>query len=795
MAVTESPAPPRQDAPATRPGRGPGLGRGLSAASRSGWIPAALAAAFTVAVLSLYGVPLRQTVVFFAYVGLGVTLPGMLWWRILRGGPRHLVEDVAAGTALGYALEVLAYIPARALGVPLAVLVMPVATVAAFLAVPRLRSTWAGAGVRVPLWWAWTMSGLVVFAVSFSAVTFFRSHGLSWPENAAPYVDIPWHLSMAADVKHHMPAQFPYVAGEPLLYHWFVYADLAATSWVTRIELQTLLFRLSLLPMIAAYTVLLGLVARRLIGRWWPGALAIGITWFAGAPRLAGWPTPAAPGGVGVGLPWLSPTQAFGMLLFAPLVLVLVDMFRRPRQGAGRWVLVSVLLASLMGAKATFLPLLLAGLVLVVLVHGVTRRAVHRTGLVAAVMTACFLGCAQVFLYRGEDQGLRVAPFHVMKRLDLEQSGGAALLKMTAGIPWLPVAVVTMVFLCGWAVIWAGAFGFARRPAWLKDPAVLLLAGIAAAGFGAVVVFGHPGLSETYFLRSSAPYMGILAACGFAVAIPSRLRPGRAAAAALIAVGAGVWITALIGGPLGALARSAIPGRPLGARIVLHLTPFLILGAVAALAAVTLLLLQRRVGALRGLVPLVTPALIAGFGLTAVRPTVIGPFEQAAGSGRWTPAPIPEARAAIPRGGIKAARWLRGHSSADDVLATNVHCRSATAKRCDIRNFWISAYAERRVLVEGWGYANGVNTRADLYGSRGMAFVPFDEPGRLTDNDMAFETPSDATIGTLRERYGVRWLFVDDRPADVSPELGLHAALRFRSGHCAVYEIGPRGAS
>ncbi|MBO2452165.1 hypothetical protein J4573_34105 [Actinomadura barringtoniae] len=746
------------------------------------------------AVLSLYEVPLLQTVVFFAYVGLGVTLPGMLWWRALRGGPRCLVEELAAGTALGYALEVLAYIPARALGLPLAVLAMPAGTVVAFLAVPRLRGLWAGAGVRVPLWWAWTMSGLVTFAVALSAVTFFRLHGLTWPGNAAPYVDIPWHLSMAADAKHHMPAQFPYVAGEPLLYHWFVYADMAATSWVTRIELQTLLFRFSLLPMIGAYTVLLGLVARRLIGRWWPGAVAVGTIWFAAAPRLAGWPAPPAPSGLGAGLPWLSPTQSFGMLLFAPLVLVLIDMFRRRRHGAGRWILVIVLLAALMGAKATFLPLLLAGLVLVVLVHGVTHRAVHRTGLVTAAMTACFLVCAQVFLYRGEDQGLRLAPFHLMKRLDNEQSGAASLLRLTAATPWLPVAVVTVIFLCGWGVIWAGTFGFFRRPAWLLDPAVLLLAGIGTAGLGAVVVFGHPGLSETYFLRSSAPYLSILAACGFAVAVPSWVRRGRALPAALIALGAGAATAAWVGGPLGTWARRAIPGDALGARIVLHLTPYAVLGLVVALVA-GLLLALRRVRWPAGLIPLITLALVSGFGLTSLQTTALDPFGRAAEAGWRVKRLASTARADVPRGGIKAARWLRAHSSPDDLLATNVHCRWSVARQCDNRHFWISAYAERRVLVEGWGYANGVNTRAELYGSPSMAYVPFDDSGRLTDNDMAFETPSAATIGALRERYGVRWLFVDDRPADISPELGLHAALRFRSGHCAVYEIGPRGAS
>ena len=33
-----------------------------------------------------------------------------------------------------------------------------------------------------------------------------------------------------------MPPQVPWVAGEPLQYHWYGYLHLAATSWVTGIE-------------------------------------------------------------------------------------------------------------------------------------------------------------------------------------------------------------------------------------------------------------------------------------------------------------------------------------------------------------------------------------------------------------------------------------------------------------------------------------------------------------------------------------------------------------------------------
>ena len=67
--------------------------------------PALLLAA-TVAVLWFYRVPPLTTAAFGLYLALGVTLPGTLWWRLLRGGPGWFGADVAAGLVLGYIGEV-----------------------------------------------------------------------------------------------------------------------------------------------------------------------------------------------------------------------------------------------------------------------------------------------------------------------------------------------------------------------------------------------------------------------------------------------------------------------------------------------------------------------------------------------------------------------------------------------------------------------------------------------------------------------------------------------------------------
>ncbi len=93
-------------------------------------------------------------------------------------------------------------------------------------------------------------------------VTFFRHTPLTWPGMASVNVDLPYHLALVGELRHHVPPATPMVAGEPLLYHWFVYAHFAAASWITGVEPLVLLFRLGMLPVLAALVVLLGMVAR-----------------------------------------------------------------------------------------------------------------------------------------------------------------------------------------------------------------------------------------------------------------------------------------------------------------------------------------------------------------------------------------------------------------------------------------------------------------------------------------------------------------------------------------------------
>jgi len=141
----------------------------------------------------------------------------------------------------------------------------------------------------------------------------------------------------------------------------------------------------------------------------------------------------------------------------------------------------------------------------------------------------------------------------------------------------------------------------------------------------------------------------------------------------------------------------------------------------------------------------------------------------------------------VPYQGDLAARYLRDHAAVGDVLATNSHCTPEYgAKACDARNFWLAAYAERRVLLEGWAYTPTAN---EANSSRQAIYGPYWDEHLRAVNDAAFRTPTRAELELLRDRYGVRWLVFDINVSRPSPELKRLIPKRFSAGAIEVYEL------
>ncbi|MDQ1644030.1 MAG: hypothetical protein QOJ50_214, partial [Cryptosporangiaceae bacterium] len=98
---------------------------GRTGAAIRGWAPAGAVVALLVFLWIQFGVPIGTIARFGVYVVLGLAIPGTLLWRAFGPQLRFRAEEYAAGTAVGYAVEVLARIGASALGVPRLGLAVP----------------------------------------------------------------------------------------------------------------------------------------------------------------------------------------------------------------------------------------------------------------------------------------------------------------------------------------------------------------------------------------------------------------------------------------------------------------------------------------------------------------------------------------------------------------------------------------------------------------------------------------------------------------------------------------------
>ena len=140
----------------------------------STFVPAVAAVAACAAILMRYGTPVASVGLFACYaVVLGV--PGALLWRLTLGR-RSLLEDVAAGLAIGLAVEALAAFALSPAGLadwswgwsPLVIVVV--------IATPRLRHRASGGcQERQSAPAAWAVAVASVAAVLWLAATSFGS--------------------------------------------------------------------------------------------------------------------------------------------------------------------------------------------------------------------------------------------------------------------------------------------------------------------------------------------------------------------------------------------------------------------------------------------------------------------------------------------------------------------------------------------------------------------------------------------------------------------------------------------
>jgi hypothetical protein len=708
------------------------------------------------------------------YALLAVVLPGTLVYRALRARPHTLVEDLAVGAAVGLMLELAAWAILTELGLEHLLWLWPGAVVLPFLAVPALRRHWRVRGYTpVPTGWAWSVAAVVIGFTIYLAESFlYRNPILPTGERQAQYIDLAFQLSIAGAATHQMPPDVPQVAGEPLHYHWFGFAHMAAASLVSGVDLPTVFFRLAVPALCLLAVVLVAVVGWRITGRPYAGAGAAALMFTIGEfgyengiRQLFGTQTTF--------IVWGSPSMTYSWVLLLPLIAVLADRIGPargvavPPVGRGAWPLVALLLFASTGAKASTVPVVAGALGLTALILLVVRRRLAWPVIVAGVLALAAQGFATAILFAFESHGVTVDPFSGLRPFTGAEAGVARPPGATA-LVWVAAG---LAFLLNLQLRLAGIVALIRYRRFRLEPVQLFLLSGALVGPAIYLLVGHPGSSNQYFARTGFAFGVLASAWGYAEVLERARLSVRARV--LLAVGAAGFALTLI------LIQLTNPAevRPTPAWDAVR--PLLwwaeALAVVAVLGGFCWRALGRRWPRLRGrgAAVLLTGILVAGAPGLVMDAAAAHRYPN---GGAYAVVPMPQSR-------VSAARWVYEHSAPDDVVATNVHCRATGDGWCDARSFWVSAYTQRSVLVEGWAFA------PRMVGLPDGPYAPFWEPERLRANDAAFTEPTADGLAALRDRYGVRWLVVDRTVGEEATGLAVLADRRFDNGTVAVYEL------
>ena len=410
---------------------------------RASALPALLVVATVLGFQIGYGVTPGDAVLYLAYELGFVLVPGWLAYRALISEPGGPLRQLAMGWALGYVLEILAFMLTSSLDVRGAFAAYPLAVGLPAMAVIRARRSTAERAVPAeppPRAFAWLLAAVCVAAVSYIALAYFPGAPLPGDETVGYYVDYPRWMSIAAEAKNRWPIEDPSVAGDPLPYHYFVYVHMAAASHVTGLDIPLVFLRLFILPL--AVVLVLQLVAggRSLARSAYAGLIAACLVFFISELRLD------PRGSLAAHTPLLdlsfifmyrSPSHLLGLVIFVPLITLLGEQVAardQPRQ-VGKWLLVFIFMLGASDAKVTILPLVLGALVLYGASKLIVERRVQPAVWIGAGLTLLASGIVYILQYKGHSSGLTLDPFATFDRMPGVIAMEAGLREIVSGLP------------------------------------------------------------------------------------------------------------------------------------------------------------------------------------------------------------------------------------------------------------------------------------------------------------------------------------------------------------------------
>lgn len=700
-----------------------------------------------------------------AYWAWSILLPGFVVYR-LAFPESPLVAALGVGGVLGLGAELALRPVSIVLAQPLLLWLTPLLLLP-LLAVPaaraRLRRRPGKTDARTAV--------LTAVVSLLSVVMLWSTYLRRWapPEQEGSwYADLMFHLAIIRNLQLETWPSDPQVAGTPLDYHWFADSHVASVSLATRVAAGDVALHLWLVPILLLTTLVVSALAAEISSRWWFAPAVAGLTMVGGSAVMM---DPRIQVRVEAVVQPLSPSQMVATPVYVALLLIVLKLLRGPDRPALVWALFLGLTGLATGVKPTVLPMLAAGLVLVLVWRAWSSRRLDRPAAVMlAVVTSAFLLTGS--LLAGSTGGSSLVPFALLRGWPLYESLTGDSSPPGAEDAWLDAfssvsgtaVVVTLVvaFLAMQAFRWIGLLAlFPSRHD--PDPAGPLLVGTAAAGWAGLLLLDHPGQSQHYFLYTGLPVMVLLAAWSI----------DRVAADVTIR-----WTRAVAVGLLGALVAGVGLLWPLPETVV----GLWVIGVLVAVCVIAVLVTRVGAGFPRMMVPALAALLAMSLPLWVVTSVKQHRVVEVALA-------EPNPRGFVSTAEIEAAQRLDAMAAPEDVVLTNVHCQLARRARCDARAFWVAAVAGQRVFLGAWAYTpeNLANRDPDEHYAQG----PSPWPRRLEISQAAVQHPRPGLLRSLADR-GVRWIYADRNHSRVSPRLAAHADLRFENAEVQVFELRPR---
>lgn len=749
----------------------------------------------------LSGVTASEAARYVAFEGLYVLLPGCLLYVLLSPSPGGWLPVIAIGWPVGYALEVGAFALTADLGARGVFTFLPLIAAVAIgpLVYARRRASLRDLRQRLAFARPGTepryrldvlvVSGAIAIGLTLLALRAFAFFPLPRDAQSVYYSgDNLYHISIAAEARHHWPVTAPYTAGTSLRYYIGAFLHFAAVNQAVGVSLATIVLRLFPSTMIVVIALQLWLLGAMVGGkaarnRRWIGPLTVIL--FLVVEDLNLDPTRATGFGVDFfnSIPG-SPTAALGVVFFLGLVALvhapIAGGLRRsaaPSPGllaralpsdVAKWLVLLAILALGAGAAKIFAAVdFLGGLGLYWMWRAGTAKVDRWLWYSIAVATACYFIIDYLLLSGNElSPTLTIRPFAFVESTSLwPLVAGHSAIK-----PVILVAAGIAICVCAFAPL-LGSVWLLFKPNVTSSFAVFLIVQF---------VFSFVAYASLIFINESLIYLlwyGYLAmlpvaALGLAhlwATLPAehRARMIRACATALI-VG-----IALAGSTRVLAAAGVLSGARRTSWYVWYGVAY---GGVGALILLFALRLERSfqsaLSSRASRVIVCCIPLLVTLGL--VKPVALG-APRLAETLLHERIPVPDSpeHPGLTAALYKGLTWVRDHTTPCDVLAVNTHMRGRVE---DDHYPYYSALTERRVFLEAW------NTTVP--GTRGeQAF-----PARFALNSQATQ---DGDPRALRElaRIGVSYVLIDRTHGGGAPEPASVSRLVFDNGALAVYRL------